>query len=65
MVPRDGRASLVYAGGVKQLAAAGAGDGLLAGAVLAEPGVLGLGVRADGPQGGFAGAWEMDGRFDH
>ena len=48
MVALDGRASLVYAGGVEQLAAAGAGNGLLAGAVLTEAGVLSLGVRADG-----------------
>ena len=48
VVTLDGRASLLDAGGVEQLAAAGAGYRLLAGAVLAEPGVLGLGVRADG-----------------
>ena len=35
------------AGGVEQFAAAAARNGLLAGAVLTEPGVLGFSVRAD------------------
>ena len=48
VMPRDGRASLLDAGHVEQPAAAAAGDGLLAGAVLAEPGVVGLSVGADG-----------------
>ena len=48
MVAPDRRVGLLDAGGVEQVAAAGTGYGLLAGAVLTEPGVVGLSVRADG-----------------
>ncbi len=47
VVPPDGHVGLVDAGRVEQPSAAGAEDGLLAGAVLAEPRVLGLSVGAD------------------
>ena len=48
MVASDGGVGLRDAVGVKELAAAGAGYGLLVGAVLAEPRVVGLSVGADG-----------------
>ena len=54
---------LLDAGGVEQFATAGAGDCLLAGAVLTEPGVLGLGVRADGRDRDLGGADGATDRF--
>ncbi len=48
VMPRDDGVGLLYATGVEEVAAAGAGYGLLAGAVLTEARVLGLSVGADG-----------------
>ena len=48
MMTPDRRVGLRDTAGVDQFAAAGTGDGLLVGAVLAEPRVVGLSVRADG-----------------
>jgi hypothetical protein len=62
VAPDDG-VGLVYAGGVDQFAAAGTGDGLLVGAVLAEPGVVGLSVGADGRDRDLGGADGATDRF--
>ena len=48
MVAPDGGVGLRDTVSVEELAAAGAGNGLLVGVVLTEPGVVGLSVGADG-----------------
>ena len=65
MVPRDRRVGLLDAGCVEEVATAWAGDGLLAGAVLTEPGVVGEEVLVDGPYGDFMGADGAEDGFGH
>ena len=65
VVPGDGGAPLLHAAHVEIAAAAGAGDGALAGVGTAEARVVGLEVGVDGPYGDLVGADGAEDWFGH